>query len=265
MKIVVIGGTGLIGSKLITKLKAQGHDAVAASPNTGVNTITGEGLSEALRGADVVVDVTNSPSFEDQAVMDFFTTSTAHLIAAEKEAGVNHHVALSIVGVERPSDGGYFKAKAAQEELIRDSGLPYSIVHATQFFEFLGGIADSATDGDTVTLPPVSFQPVAADDVVAAVGRTAVGVPVNGIIDIAGPEIGRFDVIVGRVLQSRNDGRRVVADPTAPYFGAHVSERSLIPEGDSPVAKSPSTPGSKPPPSSPRRNVKVQHFRDRPP
>ncbi|WP_369243774.1 SDR family oxidoreductase [Streptomyces sp. R41] len=234
MKIVVIGGTGLIGSKVITRLTAHGHDAVAASPKTGANTITGEGLAEVLSGADVVVDVTNSPSFEDQAVMDFFTTSTANLIAAEKEARVSHHVALSIVGVERPSDGGYFKAKAAQEQLIRDSGLPYSIVHATQFFEFIGGIADTATDGDTVTLPPVSFQPVAADDVAAAVARTAVGEPVNGIVDIAGPEAGRFDEIVARVLESRNDRRRVVADPAAPYFGAHVSERSLIPEEGSP-------------------------------
>ena len=231
MKIVVIGGTGLIGSKLIARLTAQGHDAVAASPNTGVNTITGEGLTEALSGADVVVDVTNSPSFADQEVMDFFTTSTSNLVAAEKEAGVSHHVALSIVGVERPSEGGYFKAKAAQEQLIRDSGLPYSIVHATQFFEFIGGIADTATDGDTVTLPPVSFQPVAADDVAAAVGRTAVAAPVNGIVDVAGPEVGRFDLIVGQVLESRDDHRRVVAKPDAPYFGAHVSERSLIPEG----------------------------------
>ncbi|WP_327365335.1 SDR family oxidoreductase [Streptomyces sp. NBC_01217] len=234
MKIVVIGGSGLIGSKLINKLTAQGYDAVAASPKSGVNTITGEGLAEALSGADVVVDVTNSPSFEDRAVMDFFTTSTANLIAAEKKTGVNHHVALSIVGVERPSDGGYFKAKAAQEQLIRDSGLPYSIVHATQFFEFIGGIADTATDGDTVTLPPVSFQPVAADDVAAAVGRAAVGAPVNGIVDIAGPGVGRFDEIVARVLQSRNDPRRVVADPAAPYFGAHMSERSLIPDEGSP-------------------------------
>ncbi|AVH60632.1 MULTISPECIES: SDR family oxidoreductase [Streptomyces] len=237
MKIVVIGGTGRTGSKVINLLTADGHEAVAASPNTGVNTITGEGLAEALSGADVVVDVSNAPSFEDRAVMDFFTTSTANLIAAEKVAGVNHHVALSIVGVERPSDGGYFKAKAAQEQLIRDSGLPYSIVHATQFFEFIGGIADSATDGDTVTLPPVLFQPVAADDVAAAVARAAAGAPVNGTVAIAGPEVGRFDEIVGRVLQSRNDHRRVVADPAAPYFGAHVTERSLVPEEGSPVGE----------------------------
>jgi uncharacterized protein YbjT (DUF2867 family) len=230
MKIVVIGGTGLIGSKVIARLTAQGHDAVAASPNTGVNTITGEGLAEALPGADVVVDVTNSPSFADEAVMDFFTTSTANLVAAEKEAGVGHHVALSIVGVERPSEGGYFKAKAAQEQLIRDSGLPYSIVHATQFFEFIGAIADSATDGDTITLPPVAFQPVAADDVASAVARTAVGAPLNGIVDVAGPEVGHFDLMVEQVLKYRGDHRRVVANPDAPYFGAHVGERSLVPE-----------------------------------
>ncbi len=230
MKIIVIGGTGLIGSKVIARLTGQSHEAVAAAPNTGVNTITGEGVAEALRQADVVVDVTNSPSFEPQAVLDFFTTSTTNLIAAEKEAGVGHHVALSIVGVERPSEGGYFKAKAAQEKLIRDSGVPYSIVHATQFFEFIAAIADSATEGGTVKLPPVLFQPVAADDVAAAVAQTAAGSPVNGIVDVAGPEIGRFDEIVRQVLQARNDSRTVAADPDAPYFGAHQTERSLLPD-----------------------------------
>ena len=233
MKIVVIGGTGLIGSKVIQKLSAHGHDAVAASPNTGVNTITGEGLADVLAGADVVVDVTNSPSFEDQAVMDFFTRSTENLVAAEKNAGVKHHVALSIVGVERPSDGGYFRAKAAQEKLIRDSGVPYSIVHATQFFEFISGIAATATSGDTVTLPPVLFQPVAADDVATVVARTAAGAPLNGVVDIAGPERGRFDEIVARVLEVRGDPRTVVADPDAPYFGARMSEDTLVPTEES--------------------------------
>ena len=234
MKIVVIGGTGLIGSKVIQKLSAHGHDAVAASPNTGVNTITGEGLSEVLAGADVVVDVSNSPSFADKDVMEFFTVSTSNLVAAEKDAGVRHHVALSIVGVERPSEGGYFRAKAAQEQLIRDSGLPYSIVHATQFFEFISGIAATATSGDVVTLPPVSFQPVAAHDVATVVARTAAGTPLNGIVDIAGPERGRFTDIVARALEFRGDLRTVTADPDAPYFGAHMSEDTLVPSPDAP-------------------------------
>ncbi|WP_022887488.1 SDR family oxidoreductase [Glaciibacter superstes] len=237
MKIVVIGGTGLIGSKVITRLTEHGHEAVAASHNTGVNTITGEGLADVLAGADVVVDVTNSPSFEAKAVLDFFTTSTTNLLAAEKDAGVGHHVALSIVGVERPSEGAYFIAKAAQEKLIRDSGAPYSIVHATQFFEFMGAIADTATDGDTVTLPPVSFQPVAADDVASAVARTAAGTPLNGTVDIPGPERGRFDEMVGRVLAFRNDPRAVVADPDAPYFGARMDETTLVPVTDGPTGE----------------------------
>lgn len=236
MKIVVIGGTGLIGSKVIQKLTAHGHDAVAASPNTGVNTITGEGLADALVGADVVVDVTNSPSFEDAAVLDFFTRSTSNLVAAEKDAGVTHHVALSIVGVERPSEGGYFIAKAAQEKLIRDSGIPYSIVHATQFFEFLSGIAATATSGNTVSLPPVAFQPVAAEDVATVVARTAASAPLNGIVDIAGPERGRFDEMVAQALAFAGDPRKVVADPDAPYFGAHMSDDTLVPTVDGPRA-----------------------------
>ena len=236
MKIVVIGGTGLIGSKVVQKLTAHGHDAVAASPNTGVNTITGEGLAEVLVGADVVVDVSNSPSFEDQAVMDFFTTSTSNLLAAEKVAGVGHHVALSIVGVERPSEGGYFTAKAAQEKLITESGLGYSIVHATQFFEFIAGIAATATSGNTVSLPPVAFQPVAAEDVATVVAQTAASAPLNGIVDVAGPERGRFDEIVARALEFRGDPRTVVADPEAPYFGAHMSEDTLVPTVDGPRA-----------------------------
>jgi uncharacterized protein YbjT (DUF2867 family) len=188
MKIVVIGGTGLIGSKLITKLREHGHDAVAASPNSGVNTITGEGLAEALRGASVVVDVSNSPSFEDAAVLTFFETSTRNLLAAEAVAGVGHHVALSVVGTERLSESGYFRAKIAQENLIKGSSIPYSIVHATQFFEFVKSIAAAATDGKTVRLAPVLIQPMAADDVAGAVGRIAVGKPVNGTVEVAGPE-----------------------------------------------------------------------------
>ena len=230
MKIVVIGGTGLIGSQVITALTEHGHQAIAAAPNTGVNSITGEGLDDAFTGADVVVDVSNSPSFADQAVLDFFTTSTTNLLAAERKAGVGHHVALSIVGVERPSDGGYFIAKAAQEKLIRESGQPFSIVHATQFFEFIGSIADTETTGDTVTLPPVLFQPVAAAEVAKAVARAAAGTPTNGTVDIAGPERGRFDEIVRRVLTSRDDPRMVVGDPAKTYFGAHVGETSLVPD-----------------------------------
>ena len=197
-----------------------------------MNTITGEGLDDAVAGADVVVDVSNSPSFEDRAVLDFFTTSTTNLLAAEKGAGVGHHVALSIVGVERPSDGGYFTAKAAQEKLIREYGLPYSIVHATQFFEFIGAIADTETTGDTVVLPPVLFQPVAAADVARVVEQTALGAPLDGIVEIAGPERGRFDEIVRRVLTIRNDPRTVVTDPAATYFCAHVLENSLVPAAE---------------------------------
>src|SRR5687768_7687135 len=196
MKIVVIGGTGLIGSKLVTKLSSFGHEAVAAAPNTGVNTLTGEGLAEVLKGSQVVVDVSNSPSFEDEAVMDFFQTSTRNLLSYEATAGVGHHVALSIVGSDRLPDSGYMRAKVAQEKLIKESSIPYSIVRATQFFEFVNRIADSFTDSNTVRVPPVSFQPMAADDVASAVCRAAMGSPFNGTIEIAGPEDFRFDELI---------------------------------------------------------------------
>jgi uncharacterized protein YbjT (DUF2867 family) len=232
MKIVVIGGTGLIGSKLVTRLREHGHDALAAAPNTGVNAITGEGLADALRGASVVVDVSNSPSFEDAAVLAFFETSTRNLLAAEAEAGVGHHVALSVVGTERLPDSGYLRAKLAQEKLIRDSLIPYSIVHATQFFEFAKTIAAAATDGTVVRIPPVLFQPVAADDVAVAVERIAVGKPVNGVVEVAGPEPFRFNGLIQRWLEAHNDPRTVVADPSARYYGTLLSERSLVPAGD---------------------------------
>jgi uncharacterized protein YbjT (DUF2867 family) len=230
MKIVVIGGTGLIGSKLVTKLDEKGHEAIAASPDTGVNTLTGEGLAEVLEGATVVVDVSNSPSFEDAAVLEFFQTSTTNLLTAEAAGGVGHHVALSVVGTERLSEGGYFRAKIVQERLIKDSAIPYSIVHATQFFEFMKGIADAATDGNTVRLPPALIQPMAADDVAAAVGRVAIGPPLNRTVEVAGPDQFRLDEIVGRVLKSRNDPREVVADPQARYYGILPGERTLLPD-----------------------------------
>jgi uncharacterized protein YbjT (DUF2867 family) len=229
MKIVVIGGTGLIGSKLVAKLGEHGHEAVAASPNTGVNTLTGEGLAEVLEGASVVIDVSNSPSFEDTAVLNFFRTSTGNLLAAEEKAGVGHHVALSVVGTERRPDIGYFRAKVAQEELIKDSGIPYSLVHATQFFEFARRIADEATDGDTVRIPPVLFQPIAGEDVARTVGRTAVGSPLNGRVDIAGPERFRFDEFFRGALAAWGDKREVVTDPHAHYFGAEMRESDLVP------------------------------------
>ncbi|MFJ2950843.1 SDR family oxidoreductase [Streptomyces sp. NPDC087226] len=229
MKVVVIGGTGLIGSKLVEKLKAHGHEAVPAAPNTGVNTLTGEGLAEVLQGAVVVVDVSNSPSFADDAVMEFFRTSTSNLLKAESEAGVTHHVALSVVGTERLQKSGYFRAKQVQEELIKDSGIPYSIVHATQFFEFVKGIADLSTEGDTVRLAPVRFQPMYSDDVAAAVGRTAVGAPVNGVVEVAGPEAFRLDEFIRDALAAKNDPRTVVTDPEAPYSGAPVEETTLLP------------------------------------
>src|SRR6266478_5788476 len=213
MKIVVIGGTGLIGSKVVEKLRAHSHEAVAAAPNTGVNTLTGEGLAEVLKNASVVVDVSNSPSFEAAAVLKFFETSTGNLLAYEATAGVGHHVALSIVGIERLPNNGYFRAKLAQERLIKESSIPYSIVHATQFFEFVKSIADAATAGTTVRVAPVLIQPMAAEDVAKAVGRVAVGAPVNGTVEVGGPEQFRLDQFVRMGLSVRNDPRTVVADP----------------------------------------------------
>ena len=230
-KIVVIGGTGLIGSKVVKQLGEHGYEAVAASPNTGVNTLTGEGLAEALEGASVVVDVSNSPSFEDAAVMEFFKTSTANLLKSEAAAGVGHHVVLSIVGTDQLPDSGYMRAKVAQEKLIRGSTIPYSIIRATQFFEFLRGIAASATEGNTVRLPSVAFQPIAADDVATAVTKVAMESPLNGIVEIAGPEEFRFDEFISRGLNARNDPREVVAEPHARYFGTELRERSLVPNG----------------------------------
>jgi uncharacterized protein YbjT (DUF2867 family) len=230
MKIVVIGGTGLIGSKLVNKLRDQAVDAVPASPNTGVNTLTGEGLAEVLPGADVVVDVSNSPSFEDEPVMQFFRTSTTNLLVAENAVGVGHHVVLSVVGTDRLSEAGYFRAKIVQERLIAESGIPYSIVHATQFFEFLHNIVDSATEGDIVRVPHVLFQPMASDDVAASVARVAVGAPVNGLVEVGGPEQFRFDELVQRWLDAHDDPRRVIRDPNARYFGAALHERSLVPD-----------------------------------
>jgi uncharacterized protein YbjT (DUF2867 family) len=231
MKLVIIGGTGLIGSKLVKILREQGHDAVAASPDTGVNTLTGEGLTEALQGASVVVDVSNSPSFEDAAVMKFFTTSTRNLLKHAAAAGVTHYVALSVVGTERIADSPYLRAKNAQETLIKGGGIPYSIVHATQFFEFITRIADEATQGTTVRVPSALIQPMAADDVAKAVGRIAVGAPLDGTADVAGPQQFRFDELIREGLAARNDRRKVVVDPHARYFGAELGERSLIPTG----------------------------------
>ena len=232
MKIVIIGGTGLIGSKVVVRLREEGHDAVPASPASGVNTLTGEGLAEVLAGAAVVVDVSNSPSFEDAAVLSFFQTSTANLLQAEAAAGVGHHVALSVVGTDRLVESGYFRAKIAQERLIEQSPIPYSIVHATQFFEFLEGIADGATDGNTVRLAPVLIQPMAAADVARAVASVAVAPPMNAIVEVAGPEQFHLDDLVRRKLSVRGDPREVVADPRARYFGAALGERTLIPGED---------------------------------
>ena len=231
MKIVVIGGTGLIGSKTVAILRQGGHDVIAASPKSGVDTITGEGLREALSGAQVVVDLSNSPSFEDRAVLDFFETSGRHLLAAETAAGVGHHVALSIVGTDRTPENGYFRAKVAQEQLIKASGVPYTIVRATQFMEFIGGIADSCTNGNTVRVSPGLFQPIASDDVAAAVADAAIAQPKNGTIEIAGPERAPFDEIVARYLKAVGDKREVIRDPDALYFGGRVEEHSLVPLG----------------------------------
>ena len=230
MKIVVIGGTGLIGSKLVNKLREHGHEAIAASPNSGVNTLTGEGLAEVLKGASAAVDVSNSPNWEDAAVLNFFETSTRNLLSYEAAAGVKHHVALSVVGTQRLSESGYFRAKIAQEKLIKESSIPYSIVHATQFFEFLKGLADISMVGGKVHVPPVFFQPMAADDVATAVGKIAVGQPVNGVVEIAGPEQFRLDELVRRRLATLKDSREVVADPNALYSGARINDKTLLPE-----------------------------------
>ena len=229
MKLVVIGGSGLIGSKLVRTLRERRHDVVAASPDTGVNALTGEGVADVLQGASVVVDVSNSPSFEERAVMEFFTTSTRTLLKYAAAAGVGHYVALSVVGTERILDSAYLRAKNAQEALIKRGDIPYSIVHATQFFEFINRIADEATDETTVRLPPVLIQPMAADDVVKAVGRIALGPPLNGMVEVAGPEQFRFDELIRQHLRGRDDRRTVVADPHARYFGAELGERSLVP------------------------------------
>jgi uncharacterized protein YbjT (DUF2867 family) len=233
MKIVVIGGSGLIGTKLVNKLRALGHEVVAASPTSGVNTITGEGLAEALAGAQVVVDVANSPSFEDKAVLAFFETSGRNLLAAEAAAGVRHHVALSVVGTDRLLQSGYFRAKMAQEDLIKASKVPYTILRSTQFFDFMGGIAQSATDGQTVRLSPALMQPVVSDDVAAALADVTLGAPVNGTIELAGPEQFRLDELVRRFLSANQDARQVIPDVHARYFGAELNDQSLIP-GDNP-------------------------------
>jgi uncharacterized protein YbjT (DUF2867 family) len=232
MKIVVIGGTGLIGTKVVKKLTEQGHEALAASPNTGVDATTGRGLAEALAGAEVVVDVSNSPSFEDAAVLAFFENSGRNLARAEREAAVRHHVALSVVGSDRAPDSGYLRAKIAQEKLIRNSSIPYSIVRATQFFEFFKRIADEATDGNTVRIAPVLFQPIAAEDVAIAVCRVAVGAPLNRIVEVAGPQQFRFDEFIRLGLSARRDPRVVIADPHARYFGTELGERTLVPGAD---------------------------------
>jgi len=229
MKIVVIGGTGLIGSKTVAQLQQRGHEAVAAAPNTGVNTITGDGLAAALAGAVVVIDVSNSPSLGEKEAMDFFGTSARNIAAAERTAGVGHHVALSVVGTDRLQDSGYFRAKLAQERMIADAGIPYSLVHATQFFEFIRSIAQTSTVGDEVHVPPVAFQPMAADDVASAIVEVALGEPVNGLVEIAGPETFTMDEAVGRVLAFDRDPRTIIADPAAPYFGVQVNDRSLVP------------------------------------
>lgn len=229
MKIVVIGGTGLIGSKTVNRLRALGHEVIAASPNSGVNTITGEGLSEAMEGTDVVIDLANSPSFEDKAVMEFFETSGRNLLAAETKAGVRHHIALSVVGTERLQDSGYMRAKQVQENLIRQSGLPFSIIHSTQFFEFLGSIAASGAKGEAIHLSPAAVQPIASDDVADAVTAVAVGAPLNGIVEIAGPERVGLATLVGRYLAKKGDPRSIVADPHALYFGAALNDQSLVP------------------------------------
>ncbi|MEV0909577.1 SDR family oxidoreductase [Streptomyces hokutonensis] len=236
MKVVVIGGTGLIGSKVVAGLGEHGHEVVAAAPSTGVNTLTGEGLADVLKGASVVVDVSNSPSFEDQAVMDFFRASTTNLLKAETEAGVAHHLALSVVGTERLQGSGYFRAKQVQEDLIKASGNPYSIVHATQFFEFAKGLADGVTQGDTVHLPDARIQPIVSDDVAAAVVRTAVGDPVGGVVEVAGPEAFQLEEFIRMGLTAQDDPRKIVTDPQATYWGAELEENTLLPGPDAHIA-----------------------------
>jgi uncharacterized protein YbjT (DUF2867 family) len=236
MKIVVIGGTGLIGSKLVGKLREAGHEPLAASPDTGVNTITGEGLAEALEGAQAVVDVANAPMSDDAAVMDFFQTSSRNLLAAEAAAGVKHHVALSIVGADRLPESGYLRAKLAQEESVKTASVPYTILRATQFFEFIGSLADSSTEGDAVRLAPVFVQPESADDVAAALAEVAVSEPVNGIVELAGPEQFRLDELARRVLSANNDPRPVTADVHARYFGAELADHSLTPGSNARIA-----------------------------
>jgi uncharacterized protein YbjT (DUF2867 family) len=232
MKIVVIGGTGLIGSKVVARLRGAGHDALAAAPNTGVNTVTGEGLAAALNAGEVVIDLANSPSFEPSAVMSFFTAHEKNLLVAEERAGVRHHVALSIVGDDRSPDNGYFRAKVAQEDLIKASAIPYTIIRSTQFIEFLGSIAASSADGNMIRIPPGLFQPIAADDVAAIVAEVALAAPRNGIIEIAGPERAPFNEIVARYLKAVGDAREVVSDPEARYYGSRVEQRSLVPLGE---------------------------------
>ena len=232
MKIVVIGGTGLIGSKTVAILRQRGHEVVAASPKNGINSITGEGLKDAVADAQVVIDLANSPSFEDKAVLEFFETSGRNVLAAETAAGgIRHHVALSIVGIDR-SDNGYFRAKVAQEKLIEAAGIPYTIIRSTQFLEFLGGIADSSADGNMIRLPPILFQPIAADDVAAIVADVAAAAPRNGIVEIAGPERAPFDEIIARYLKAVGDPREVVSDPKARYWGGRIEEHSLVPLGE---------------------------------
>src|SRR5436189_1182180 len=233
MKIVVIGGTGLIGTKVVKNLRDKGHEVVAASPSTGINTLTGEGLAQALAGAQVMVDVANAPSWEDNAVLAFFETSGRNLLAAEAAAGIGHHVALSVVGTDRLLASGYFRAKMAQEKLIKACPIPYTIVRATQFFEFVGGIAQSATQGQTVRLPPVLMQPIASDDVAAVMADSALAKPLNGTVDLAGPEAFRQDDLVRRFLKATGDARTVITDPKALYYGIAVNDQSLMP-GDNP-------------------------------
>ncbi|MET7475261.1 SDR family oxidoreductase [Streptomyces sp. NPDC005648] len=237
MKVVVIGGTGLIGSKVVALLREQGHEAVAAAPGTGVDTLTGQGLAEALKGASVVVDVSNSPSFEDEAVMEFFRTSTTNILKAEAEAGTAHHVALSVVGTDRLLGSGYFRAKQVQEDLIKASGIPCSIVHATQFFEFAKGLADGVTEGDTVRLPAGRIQPIVSDDVAAAVARTAVAAPVGGVTEVAGPEAFELEEFIRMGLGAQNDPRKIVTDPRATYWGAPLEENTLLPGPDARLAE----------------------------